>query len=877
MTADQWAMIREGTPDSATKIILAELLLDLIALVSASLVSALKEHKRTGTAVTEEIVLLCMGPILSHTFENVLDIKDKTSCPNKERLIILIIQDVVESVNSALTASKATVRVTAPQRLNVMVDHASEMLKEFTSKMKCLWKPKPQKKRSPILSIQEEKEKDVEAPEVAVSEDHCKTSATSVEPDTSEKRSSTPMDSLITETTKAVQDIIATEVSNIIEPLLDDLTDTEYQQLQTDTATEIQNTSRDITQLIVKEAEDLTESATPTSLQISKLPLNGVGEKIKSFFAKCYTKSQIQRMMAQLKDKFMNGSKAENKESVQILDAAVESLLAKEMDDKQDGDEASVISLLEVISKGSIQSFPKALSDHLYNQLLQENKPEQSRRATSCRSIKVAPTRETVYEDIQNKVWRLLGMLAWWLTTQATVQSNRLMLAIKNAEAAKPTVAEKSPTSQEEGPRAKRNKVCLKLIMDKLVLRTCKKAKVSAPFEETIMISLFEKIRAKIKLTDLFITHNTVKNIDKAIFKDLCKQWGDAENILILVCLEDPQIEKSIISTFKKHLTTPLARRNNTVIRLLSLVDECNKELKSCLIQIISCSTGLSTKGASEAGHYLVVRQDLNSFVHLSYFTSQLEVLCLSPLDSVCSWLTGPWLLGLLCLLHLDRHPASPEFSACKLLIAALPSIHQRGLVSSVSLPRSSLKYSSSQLCCIWVLLPTRYRTIWPFKMDPAHASSPESRLERIEQTLTLRQHEARFAMAAATEIQQATTTQAEGLAAITSQVQQLMAAWLSLRRQQLPPRRLDLLRLLAQLLLAPFWSPGWAIPSTHAGAESCDPFITNCSILYALQPQTFFHQRRQKLRSPSTTCLVGLVYGELLSGSSGPQPACPF
>ncbi|KAI3365143.1 hypothetical protein L3Q82_010118 [Scortum barcoo] len=38
---------------------------------------------------------------------------------------------------------------------------------------------------------------------------------------------------------------------------------------------------------------------------------------------------------------------------------------------------------------------------------------------------------------------------------------------------------------------------------------------------------------------------------------------------------------------------------------------------------------------------------------------------------------------------HLDRHPASPEFPACELLIAALP-IHQGGLVSSVSLPRSS-------------------------------------------------------------------------------------------------------------------------------------------------------------------------------------------
>ncbi|KAI3357962.1 hypothetical protein L3Q82_002954 [Scortum barcoo] len=78
-------------------------------------------------------------------------------------------------------------------------------------------------------------------------------------------------------------------------------------------------------------------------------------------------------------------------------------------------------------------------------------------------------------------------------------------------------------------------------------------------------------------------------------------------------------------------------------------------------------------------------------------------------------------------------------------------------------------------LIILGIIIWQAANTIWPFKMDPAHASSPESRLERIEQTLRL--HEARFAMAA-TEIQQATTTQAEGLAALTSQVQQLMAAF---------------------------------------------------------------------------------------------------
>lgn len=77
------------------------------------------------------------------------------------------------------------------------------------------------------------------------------------------------------------------------------------------------------------------------------------------------------------------------------------------------------------------------------------------------------------------------------------------------------------------------------------------------------------------------------------------------------------------------------------------------------------------------------------------------------------------------------------------------------------------------------------YSTIWPLKMDPVHASSPETRLELIEKMM--REHEACFAMTTV-EIQQATTLQVEGLATLTSQVQQLMAAFTTVTVATLPP-----------------------------------------------------------------------------------------
>ncbi|KAI3352330.1 hypothetical protein L3Q82_005296 [Scortum barcoo] len=101
-----------------------------------------------------------------------------------------------------------------------------------------------------------------------------------------------------------------------------------------------------------------------------------------------------------------------------------------------------------------------------------------------------------------------------------------------------------------------------------------------------------------------------------------------------------------------------------------------------------------------------------------------------------------------------------------------------------------------------------------------------------------MQQHEAHFATAA-TEIQQATITQAAGLAALTSQVQQLMAAFTAATAAASPP---------PPPAPAPAPAPPGPVPEPRVGSPeryagdpgSCNPFIMNCSILYALQPQTF-------------------------------------
>ncbi|RCU34547.1 hypothetical protein DVA76_19770, partial [Acinetobacter baumannii] len=78
------------------------------------------------------------------------------------------------------------------------------------------------------------------------------------------------------------------------------------------------------------------------------------------------------------------------------------------------------------------------------------------------------------------------------------------------------------------------------MLLEKLVLRTFKKAKVAIRDADTIIQRLFEKTWAEVEGADLYVTPKTFEDLDKAIFKDLCMKWGCAEMVLVSMILEEP-------------------------------------------------------------------------------------------------------------------------------------------------------------------------------------------------------------------------------------------------------------------------------------------------------------------------------------------------
>lgn len=130
----------------------------------------------------------------------------------------------------------------------------------------------------------------------------------------------------------------------------------------------------------------------------------------------------------------------------------------------------------------------------------------------------------------------------------------------------KETRGTKDATSQTE-----KNKMSVRMLVEMLVVRTFNKGKVNwtTGNQDDIIKHLFECTWAKVQGEFLYITPKILKDLDKAIFRDLCKKCGSAENLLVSMCSEDSSVQMYIIDTFKNHLTTP-AKKHGTICRFFT-------------------------------------------------------------------------------------------------------------------------------------------------------------------------------------------------------------------------------------------------------------------------------------------------------------------
>ncbi|KAK1897333.1 putative transcriptional regulatory protein C11D3.07c [Dissostichus eleginoides] len=73
--------------------------------------------------------------------------------------------------------------------------------------------------------------------------------------------------------------------------------------------------------------------------------------------------------------------------------------------------------------------------------------------------------------------------------------------------------------------------------------------------------NLFEKVWAKMEGEDFEITPEIFMNIDKVVYKELCKQWDGAKRVLVIVNEGEQLADDVVASIFKYHLTNQPKKR----------------------------------------------------------------------------------------------------------------------------------------------------------------------------------------------------------------------------------------------------------------------------------------------------------------------------
>ncbi|KAK2883301.1 hypothetical protein Q8A73_022234 [Channa argus] len=516
LTLEQHRLLILGEPDKSTRLMLAKKCMDLILCLSIDIIKAVKDFQ----GQTEHQIFSKMGSMFTQTFSELMDVKGR--CVSVEELTTLIVREVRDIINCALHSledSEETEESTiiSSKRINAMVEHTIEILKEFAAKMKSFCTSLPRSMRGKLI-ITEDVEEDLNE-DVKLK-------------DWFQNKYETPSSSVGLETSviavsRAVQKVIGQELNQLFEPISDELSDSDYSLLQSESSREIGIVADNVAKIIVEERFKLCGFA-------SQSP-------------------EIQESWILSIDRVVNTD--ENYE-----------------DDRY----ACVFLRFKTIFCDKIPEITQGLTDLFYSHFRHD-----------------APMDVTAYTTIKNRVCCYLGLTNWWLNSEVSKVSEKVIHLLMETRLLVKTVLPEV-VLEETGPSVVSHSVCeeaqakpqqdsrwqtktrktqLRVVLEMVVTHAYTKAKVSRGMgkSEAIIDHLLQKTWAELKGIDFDIRGSTFELFGKAIFRNVCEKSGTPAHALMLLQLRDPQIEECIISYLKHHVTQPL-KQHNTVSSFFSAV-----------------------------------------------------------------------------------------------------------------------------------------------------------------------------------------------------------------------------------------------------------------------------------------------------------------
>lgn len=586
LSREEWEMMRIGHPDEATKLQLAQLILDIIVSLSQSL---LENLKRKHVAVLDDQIRSTLGDIVPQSFAQALNLSHSVSCSSSRGLTDLIVKEVSDSVRSSLEAgTNMTVQreAVAPKRLNKMIKHTSKMVKKFTKGMKTVCKrpgsARKRQKSTTAAKVESDHQEETDKFEIIVVEDGSQLHPSSLGSKNLFSTSEEPDNALETATTRVMEEIIRKEFEEISDALVEGMEGATLQEevmfheevmlLKADASTEVQDIAEAAAESIIEEVisrEVRDAGSTTCKKEKTAFSLKEVFKNVHTFFATHFAKLSIHCAAETLRRKFSRPTKVESKGSKKSLHDSIDSLISTiYMEHLEDLTKASAFPTMIDFTQSNL-AFSENLSALLHEHATGGMMPELTPEPPYCREVQLK-----LVGDIQASVWRFLSLMRWWLTFQARTHSDRVVQSLSESEHLT-TLATKSwcvaKLTLDDKANAEFKATAVRVLVEMLVTKVFSKAKVnySIVCPETIVSQLYSKIWAKVNAGEYKVTPQNFSKIQKDIFKDLEKKLKSGVLWLILLNMNHEDTINYIVNLFQ---TSMLPKKPSTCCRFFKTI-----------------------------------------------------------------------------------------------------------------------------------------------------------------------------------------------------------------------------------------------------------------------------------------------------------------
>ena len=523
MSEEQWTLLKSGAPDAASKIQIAELVLGMIKALTTNVLTAMENMKAHRP---EEEVLDNLYEVIAQISHQTLSFSDKMDSVQSKCLSTLITKEVTESITSSLSASYSSTasflelkqRVVNPYRLNAMVTHASNMLKNMKIRMRALFL----RRRLSRVSDSQAEER-----EAILDESFSQKSSSS--------KTAPSAKSTVSKMSGSLHEEIRHMASRMVTPLMDDLPQEQFEHLLSEINEEAQSLSEDISVVL----------GAKTSNRLCR----NINLKIRNFFTHCIAKVWRRRMMEQLKEQYEPQAQPDSSDLVDTLLESISSQLQMCIYKDRERAEHKAKNVHFNAAIGDVNTF----IEELYCMINHYFKPDVARVRAERLSV---ATRRNLCSDLQNKVWIFVALMNWWLTTQVTNVSEQVTLADREEAPGSKTAQEKGQGREGTSAHITQETLVYHLI-DNVLWKIYQKTHLYPENRHHLHNRLFELICSNVKKEDLTVTVQDWNAISDRIYKDLRRNWGSVHSVVALLNLHNPVVDMCFVSIFKYQLTRP--------------------------------------------------------------------------------------------------------------------------------------------------------------------------------------------------------------------------------------------------------------------------------------------------------------------------------